>query len=154
MTKALIFDSGPLINFSMNGFLHLIEDLKKTFEGKFFITEKVKYEVIDRPIKIPRFELGALQIKNLLESKIIELPDKTEIDYNKLNKETIRLMEIANSYIMIGNKKINIISDGEASCLALSLELSKKGIENIIAIDERTTRILSEKPENLKKNNK
>lgn len=37
------------------------------------------------------------------------------------------------------------------SCLALASLLKEKDIETMIAIDERTTRILSEKPENLEK---
>jgi len=44
-----------------------------------------------------------------------------------------------------------LIDIGEASCLALSILLNEKGIDNIIAIDERTTRVLFEKPNNLKK---
>ena len=43
------------------------------------------------------------------------------------------------------------LSEAEMSCLALSDELSKIGIENIISLDERTTRILAEKPENLER---
>ena len=40
---------------------------------------------------------------------------------------------------------------GEASCLALGEILNKKKIENVLAIDERTTRVLVEKPDNLRK---
>ena len=39
---------------------------------------------------------------------------------------------------------------GEASCLALSEILNKKEIKNILVVDERTTRMLIERPENLK----
>ena len=54
--KYLIFDSGPLINYSMNGSLHIIERLKKEFKGEFLITKEVKKEIIDNPKKIKRFE--------------------------------------------------------------------------------------------------
>lgn len=37
------------------------------------------------------------------------------------------------------------------SCLALSAKLFERGINNLIAIDERTTRVLCENPENLQK---
>ena len=40
---------------------------------------------------------------------------------------------------------------GEASSLALGKILNERKIKNVIVIDERTTRILVEKPENLKK---
>jgi len=147
--KALIFDSGPLINFSMSGLLYLLEELKRRFQGKFFITEQVKYEVIDRPIKVPKFELGALMIKNLLAKKIIEFPSSLEIDSELIKKQTSFFMKKANSSMEAGGREINILSEGECSCLALSSELSKKEIDNVIAIDERTTRILTESPRNL-----
>ena len=37
------------------------------------------------------------------------------------------------------------------SCFALAQELKKKGVEVMLAIDERTARMLSEKPESLAK---
>lgn len=147
--KALIFDSGPLINLSMSGLLYLLEGLKKIFQGRFFITEQIKYEVIDRPIKVPRFELGALMIKNLLVKRIIELPSSLGIDSELIKKQTSFFMEKANKCVEASGKQINIVSEAEISCLALSSELSKRKIDNIIAIDERTTRILTEKPKNL-----
>ena len=58
---------------------------------------------------------------------------------------------MANTSLESFDKNIKIISEAETSCLALSSELSKLGIENIIAADERTIRMLSEKPENLEK---
>ena len=149
MTKILIFDSGALITLSMNGLTYLLEKLKKTFHGKFIITEEVKYEVIDRPIKVPRFELEALRIKKLLTSNILELPSSLNIDNKTIKSKTRKFMEIANQSVSSKGRWIKIISEGETSCLALSSELTKRNIENIIAIDERTTRILAEKPQNL-----
>ena len=65
--KVIIFDSGALISFSMNGMTDVVEKLKGIFSGKFIITSEVKKEVIDTPIKIRRFELEALKIKHLLD---------------------------------------------------------------------------------------
>lgn len=149
--KALIFDAGPIINFSMNGLLDLLKDLKNSFDGKFLITEAVKYEVVDKPLTIPRFELGALRVQNLIEEKILELPPSLNIQNEIIKKESQRLINIANQCIYSRNTWINIMSEGETSCLALSNELNKRNIQNIIAIDERTTRILAEKPENLQR---
>ena len=149
--KALLFDSGPLINLSMNGLLYIIEKLKKTFNGKFIITESVKYEIIDKPLRIPRFELGALRIQELLDSKILEMPGSLGINNAMIKEELNNFSNVANNCVKANNKSINIISEAETSCLALSKILTKKNIENIIAIDERTTRILTEKPENLEK---
>ena len=77
--KALIFDSGPLINFALNGLLYTLKELKKAFNGVFLITEDVKYEVIDRPIKVLRFELEALRIKQLLDEGVLQLPSSVGI---------------------------------------------------------------------------
>ena len=149
--KALIFDSGPLINLSMNGLLYILEELKKTFKGKFIITEQVKREVIDTPLSIERFELGAIRIQNLLTYGILEMPSSLGIDENKLRNDTKKLVDTVNHSVRIKSEPIHIVSDAEMSCLALSAELNEKNIDNLIAIDERTTRVLFESPENLEK---
>ncbi len=148
--KALIFDSGALINLSMNGLLYLIEDLKKDFKGKFFITRSVKYELIDRPINVQKFELGALEIQNLVDKSILELPTSI-VDEQELDRETQELMDIANHFISVGGQWVNLVSKAEISCLALDNELRRQGWETMIAIDERTTRILGEDPQKLEK---
>lgn len=151
MSRALILDSGTLINLSMNGLLDLLEKLKKRFDGKFLITREVKYEVVDHPMGISRFELGAMRVQKLIDDKILELPSSLDVSEEEIKKETANLMEIANHSVEMSGKWIQIVSRAEISCLALSEELTKKGIENIIAIDERTTRMLSESPRNFEK---
>ncbi|MBU0466359.1 MAG: hypothetical protein KJ718_06105 [Nanoarchaeota archaeon] len=150
-TKTLILDSGTLINLSMNGLLYIIPELKKLTNTRFAITEQVKYETLDRPIKIPRFQLEALRIKKLIDSKELEMPSSFSISNEKIKSKSNELLHIANHTVQARGKFINIVSDAEMSCLALSSILTERGIKNIIAIDERTTRILAEKPENLQK---
>ena len=148
--KVLVFDSGPLINLSMNGLLYLLEEFKKSFPNiKFIITKQVKYEVLDRPIKVQRFELGALRIKRLLDNKTLELPESLKISSREIDKRTKHLLDEANKLINVKYHPIEIVSDGEISCLALSQILTEKGVENLIGVDERTTRILAEDPKNL-----
>ena len=149
--KALVFDSGTLINLSMNGLLDTLETLKKKFNGKFLITKDVKYEIVDRPIGISRFELGALRVQNLIDTGIIEMPSSAGISDLDIEKRTKIIEDIANHCVQIKGRWITIVSKAEMSCLALVDELEKKGIESIIAIDERTTRMLSERPENMEK---
>lgn len=149
--KAIIFDAGALISFSMNGITKMIKDLKGVFSGKFIITEEVKKEIIDTPIKIKRFQLEALKIKDLFDEKILELPSSLGIKDSEIQQKTEEFLDIANSTFNGDGKDLKIMDKGEASCLALSKILNKKGIKNIIAIDERTTRVLAENPENLKK---
>lgn len=149
--KVLIFDSGPLINLSMNGLLDVLEKMKKDFDGKFIITPQVKYEIVDRPLGIPRFELGALKVQSMIERGILELPSSLGIDEELIRRNTEELKDMANHFIQIRGKWIPIVSSGEMSCLALSSELTKKEIENVIAIDERTTRIIVENPPGLER---
>ena len=149
--KALIFDSGSLITLSMNCLLSLLKDLKKDFNGKFLITRDVEYEMIEHPINIEKYKLGALRLKNLIAENILEFPESLGVKSEEVNRSTTKYLEISNSVFFKDSQPIHLIDKGEASCLALSSLLSEKGVENVIVIDERTTRMLFEKPENLKK---
>jgi hypothetical protein len=148
--KAVIFDSGALISLSINGLLDELSKLKGIFKGKFLITEQVKAEIIDKPLKIKYYELEALKVQELLEDKILVMASSYGINNSLINSKTEEIMNRANNIFMSSNNKINIMQLGESSCLALSNILDEKGVENVIAIDERTTRMLVEKPENLK----
>ena len=145
--KNLIFDSGPLINFAMNGSLHILERLKENFKGDFLITKEVRKEIIDKPATIKRFKLESLQLKSLYDRKIIKLANLTKSQINELTEKRNKFMSIANSTFRAKNKPLHLIDKGECAVLALS-ELTNSPY---IVIDERTTRILCENPENLKK---
>lgn len=147
--KAIIFDAGTIINFAMNGLLDILVKLKKDFKGKFLITEKVKEEIIDKPLTIKRFELEALMIKKLLDEGILELPYDL-IKREKIISEKNKLLDLLNHTYYAKGEFIKIVHGGGTSSLALSLLLSKNGIDNIVAIDERTARMLVENPENLR----
>jgi len=151
INKAIIFDSGTIINFSLNGLFKEIEDLKKEFGGKFLITEEVKQEVIEKPLKIKKFELEALRIKDLIDKKVFEMPESLMINSKEISEKTRILNEKANKIFYSKNNFLHIVDLAESSCLALSKILDSKGIKNLIAVDERTIRLLSEKPENLLK---
>jgi len=147
--KYLIFDSGPIISLTMNGLLPMIEKLKEVFDGEFIITPSVKSEVIDRPMKIKKYKLEAIQIKNLLDKGIFKLSTKIVPD-NKLDQEIKKILKTTNGVIRTKQtgEKIKIIHEGEAACLAFS---NLCGADNVIIIDERTTRLLTEAPQNLEK---
>lgn len=149
--KTLIFDSGSIINFSMNGLLDFFSRLKREFDGEFLVTEDVEYEIIKRPLQIKKFELGAMRIKRLLDEKVIELPSCVGVKSSEINEKIKQVLFMANHTFFSEGKNLHLIDRGEASCLALSEILTKKGIKNLIVIDERTTRMLCEKPENLKR---
>ena len=150
--KILIFDASSIISLAMNGLLFELKELKKIFKGKFIIPEEVKWEAIERPLKTKKFELEALQVNQLFEEKVLELPDSIGISKKEISEGTTKILEKANNIFSEQKKKnIHIIDLGETACIVLSKILKEKNIENIIVVDERTTRLLSEKPENLRK---
>jgi predicted nucleic acid-binding protein len=147
MTKLLILDSGPLISLTLNGLLDVFKNLKNKFpEIKFIVTPQVKREVIDRPSKIKKYELESIKISNLLESGIVNLSSDF-VSNREVEKETANILRQANSIFKSFGQTISPIQEGEASCLAFS---KLCGVENLIVIDERTTRLISESPESLR----
>lgn len=149
--KALIFDSSSLISFSMNGLFSELKKLREVFDGKFIITREVKKEVIDDPIKGKRFKLEAMKVQELLNAKVLEMPSSLRINDEEITRRTQEILQKVNGAFFGGNRYIHMIDLGETSCLALGEMLNQKGIDNVLVIDERTTRVLVEKPENLKK---
>lgn len=150
--KIIIFDASTLINLSMNGLYEEIRKLKQIFPGKFIITKDVKEEVIDYPIRKKKFELEAIRLRHLLKEGILETPDSLKIKSKQIDKETYNIMDKVNSIFKDSKgKDIKIIHKGEASIVALASILKQKEYEIILSIDERTMRVLIERPENLKK---
>ena len=151
MNPVIIFDASTLISFSMAGLLPEIKELRKMFKGKFIISKKVKEEAIDTPLKIKRFQLEALKIKELLDEKILELPIALGLNDKVIRAKAIEILDMANTIFYGADKDIHLIDLGEASALAISKMLNDKKINNVIAIDERTTRSLTETPNELKR---
>lgn len=152
--KVIIFDASTLISLSMNGLYEEIRKLKSLFNGRFIITNDVQEEIIDFPIRKKRFELEAIRLRHLLNEKILELPEVLGIKNKVIEDKTYELMDKANSIFKDPKgKNIKIIHKGEASAVALASILKLKGDEYnpVLSIDERTMRVLIEKPENLKK---
>lgn len=150
-TKAIIFDASTLISFAMTGLVQELRELKKSFNGKFLISQKVKEEAIDRPMKIKRFQLEALKIKSLLDDKILELPSSVGLDDRIIRKKAEEMLNAANSSFIGNGREIHLIELGEVSALVISKMLTEKGIQNAVGVDERTTRSLCETPNELRK---
>jgi hypothetical protein len=88
---------------------------------------------------------------DLITTKVIKLATELNLSKKELDEGTRRIMDIANTCIKSDGRPVEIVSLAEMSCLAASKLLTAKNVENIIAIDERTTRLIFEKPEELKK---
>ena len=133
----------------MNGLFDEIKMLKKIFKGKFLITKEVYFEIVEHPVNVKRFELESLRLKELVTEGVLEFPESLNIKSEKISEKTNEIMEISNTSFSGKGENIYLIDKGEASCLALSQMLNEKDIENVFAVDERTMRLLCEKPDNL-----
>ena len=141
--KILFFDTGPLISITMNHILWVLQPLKKQFNGKFFITESVKKELVDKPLKTKRFKLEAIQSLQQINSNVIEVKSVEGID-----EKTKELLTIANKCFSYDGEYLTIVHYGEMETLAAALSLDA----DAIVIDEKTTRLLIEDPKKLEKN--
>ncbi|MBI2660440.1 hypothetical protein HYX07_04725 [Candidatus Woesearchaeota archaeon] len=135
--KSLIFDAGPVISLTMNNLLWILEPLKKKFNGKFYITESVRRELVDRPLETKKFKFEAIQVERLVEKGILEI-----MDTNFIREKTPSLLSTANEIFKAYNNYIKIVHFAEMSVIAAAME-SKS---DAIAIDEKTTRFLIENP--------
>jgi len=135
--KSLIFDAGPIISFATNNLLWILEPLKKKFNGKFYITEAVKYELIDKPLETKKFKFEAIQVERLLEDKVLEV-----INNNFITEKSPWLLETANQVFKAYNNHIKIVHYAEMSVIAAAINLNS----DAIVIDEKTTRFMIENP--------
>lgn len=140
--RALVFDTGSIISLVTNNLLWILPPLKKQFRGNFLISEAVKGEIIDHPLKTKKFKLEGLIIQDYLREGIFTLAKNK---YSK--KETDDLLDLANSCFNTGNHPVKIVDKAEVETLKIVLE--NKALAMVI--DERTLRLLIENPEKLQK---
>ena len=147
--KYLIFDAGPIISLTMNGMLPIIEKLKSVFDGEFILVPQVKNEVVNKPMKIKKFKLEAVRVRDMIERGVFKMSTDIIPD-DRLNSEMKKILKSVNGVLRTTatGEKIKIIQDGEAACLAFA-NLCK--CDNVIVIDERTARMLVEAPHDLEK---
>jgi predicted nucleic acid-binding protein len=141
--KTLIFDSSSIITLSLNGLIDILEPIRKYFKGRFLITPSVRQETVGTPLKIRRFELEGLRVSDLIKRGVLEM-----VQTLQLENETSRVMNLANNLFSAEGSQINLLHEGEASCLALAKTLKN---DTLMVIDERTARMLCENPKNLQK---
>jgi len=134
MTKAIFFDTGPIISLVMSRLSWLLPKLKEQYGGKFYITPAVKHELVEHPLEIKRFEFEALEVLKLIREGVFEVYE--EVSFSKVKK----LKLLANSAFKIQNKTMDVIQEGELEAVTSALEI---GAEAVV-MDERTLRLLIE----------
>ena len=135
--KSIIFDAGPIISLATNNLLFILPPLKKNFNGKFFLTQSVKKELVDRPFEIKKFKFEAIQIEKLIEDGVLEI-----IDNDFIRNEGPKLLETANSTFKAFNNYMQLVHFAEMSALAAAINTNA----DAVAIDEKTTRLMMENP--------
>ncbi len=135
----IVFDSSSIIAVAQNCLINILKNLSKKTKREFKIAKSVEAESVGKPLKIDRFELNALRIKKAIDSGWMKV-EKQVIDSTEIEK-------LANNIFFAEGKPIKIIHLGEAETIALY----KKNNASVMVIDERTTRMLIEEPQNLEK---
>lgn len=120
--------------------LWILRKIKKEFNVRFVIPPAVRRECVDNAIKSKRWGLGAQRIKHLIKTGVVEVENPDE-----LSEVTNSVIELSNDVFQAKGRRIDIIHEGEAEVVALANIL---GAETI-CVDEKTTRLLIEKPKNL-----
>ena len=141
--RHLLFDSSALISMSLTGTLPLLEKLKKDYKGKFLIPASIKLEIVDNALRTQRFKLGGYKLKRLIDNKTLEV-----LDESAYKTDIQRLSSLANSTFSARGKDIKIIHPGEIALLVIAHKGSE---DDAVVVDERTTRLLVEAPEEIAK---
>lgn len=139
--KKIVVDSSSLITMSDSCIIKMMQYLSEIENIRFVIPESVYYESVERPLQIKRFELNAIRIRTAVQSGYMEIAKTTPA----VKKSMQELNTVTANIMSADGKKIHLINLGEAETLALMKEIDSR----ILLIDERTTRMLIEEPENV-----
>ncbi len=138
--KTLFWDAGPIITLVMSRLAWILPELKKKLNGHFYLTPAVKYELVDRPLTVRRFEFEALQVMKMIREGVLEV--FKDVPRQRVNA----LIQLANTSFSIGNQNMDIIQEGEMESAAAALEINAEGI----VMDERTLRLFIEDNKEMK----
>lgn len=136
---ALICDSSALISITDSCFIHVLYMLKRSFSGAYVIPPCVYEECVAHPRRIRAHAIYALRLERAVSDEVLGVVPLEEPAH------AARILQWANSIFTLDGRPLAILQRGEAECLALALET---GVRDVL-MDERTTRLLLEAPEQL-----
>lgn len=122
----------------MNNLLWLLEPLKSKFNGEFYITESVKQELIDRPLKTKKYKFEALQVLKYITKDVLRIISSPEIE-----AKAHHLQNLANNSFRAKGHYIKVVHYAEMEALATCLVHGASAF----VTDERTSRHLVEMPD-------
>jgi predicted nucleic acid-binding protein len=141
MTLTIVVDSSSIISLSSNCLLCILERFKNEFDVRFVVGEKVLHETVVRAIQSKKFRLEGFRLLECIKKGVIEVVANDET--KRLTDEIIR---VSNNCFKAKGNAINIIHWGESEMLSIAKHLNA----GLVLVDERTTRLLVESPENLR----
>ena len=139
--KTIVVDSSSIITLSSSCLIRLMKHLANEEGISFVIPESVYNESVKRPVKIKRFELNAVRIRDAVEEGYLKLARTTP----EITREMHRMHDITMRMCTIRGRECRLVDLGEAETLALAKKLGS----DTLLIDERTTRTLIEGPDRL-----
>ena len=140
--KSLVLDAGPVISLTTNNLLWVLDYLKERFNGDFFIPEAVKHELVDRPLSSKKFKFEALQVSFRINKAVLSVIETPQI--KALAEE---LLELANHTFKTRGNWLQIVHYAEMEVLATAIIMNSSAV----VVDERTTKLLIEEPQQLAK---
>lgn len=138
--RTLIFDTGPVINLTLNNLLWVLGKMNERFKGDFLITPGVKRELIDKPLNSKKFGFEALQVIRAVRKKYVSV-----ISGDKFHNDALHLMGLANNVYSVHGRPIQILQYAEMESLIAAEKLNAEAM----VVDERTLRVIVEKPQEL-----
>lgn len=136
--KRFAVDSSSLISLSGNCLIRIMRNLAEGAGIELLIARSVYQESVERPLKIRRFELNAIRIKDAVDSGYLKVWGESP----ELAKITGEMEGCGNCMVFAGGERMKLIQRGEAETVALA----KVSGARVVVIDERTTRMLAENP--------
>jgi len=137
----IVVDSSSIITLSNSCLIRIMKHLTDSKNINFIIPESVYLESVKNPVKIKKYELNAVRVRDAVEEGYLKVRKTTP----GVRKSMAEMDKIATDFCKSKGRPIKLIDLGEAEALALLKETGSK----TMMIDERTTRMLIENPENI-----
>ncbi|HEV8289758.1 MAG TPA: hypothetical protein VGQ00_02270 [Candidatus Norongarragalinales archaeon] len=136
-----IIDSSSIISLVNVCNAEALNFLRQRTGAKFVIPPTVYDETVTNPLRVKKFEYSAAKIQKLVDDGVLQLGAS-----GSLQRNTQRVLELANRIFLVRGKAVAILQRGEAECLALLPEI---GTPSALVIDEKTARLILENPTRL-----
>lgn len=138
----IVCDSSSIISLGSTCVIDALRFMEEKAGTDFIIPPAVQEEIVGHAFKVNKYRFSALRMKNLVREGVLDL-----VEPKGIAEEGRRIMETANLIYSVRGKPLPLIQKGEAECLAL-FKFEKAGA---LMVDEKTTRLLIEDPEGLRK---